>query len=318
MNANAIIETDNVTVRFPRPSGQDIVAVRAVNLFVASRETVALVGESGSGKTTLGHTLVRLLRPSAGKVWFHGRDVSLIHGTALARYHGDAQLIFQDPFASLNPFHTVSYHLQRPLRRLRRLGRSEAQEMARELLTRVGLTPATTYQDRYPHELSGGQRQRVAIARALAADPTFIVADEPVSMLDVSLRAGILRLLMSLQAQQGLSYLYVTHDLASARYLAQRIAVMYGGSIVEVANAEDLIRRSAHPYTQLLLAASTGTLGTDLPETQQVAPDLSQGRRGCPFAPRCPVVMPICHEEMPEPVAVGPNHVAACFRVHSE
>ncbi|AUW93431.1 dipeptide/oligopeptide/nickel ABC transporter ATP-binding protein [Sulfobacillus thermotolerans] len=314
MSAKILVSTDHVTVRFPRPGAPDLVASRAVSLHIATQETLGLVGESGSGKTTMGRTLVRLLTPSAGTVWFEGKDVTHIHGSALMRYHRNAQMIFQDPFASLNPFHTVGHHLARPLARLRHLKGHERQEALDELLTLVGLTPSAVFREKYPHELSGGQRQRVAIARALAGGPSFIVADEPVSMLDVSLRAEILTLLESLQERRGLSYLYITHDLASARYLSHRIAVMYGGSLVEIATAEELVQAPAHPYTRLLLAATPGSPHKGpLPETMQGAPDLSADRIGCPFAPRCPSVMDQCSQVMPELKAVSPSHQAACF-----
>ncbi len=314
MASNFLVSADHLTIRFPRTNAPDLIASRAVNLDIATRETVALVGESGSGKTTTGRALVRLLTPSAGKVWFEGKDVTHIRGQALMRYHRNAQMIFQDPFASLNPFHTVAHHLARPLTRLRHLKGHEREEALDEILTLVGLTPTAIYREKYPHELSGGQRQRVAIARALAGGPSFIVADEPVSMLDVSLRAEILTLLESLQERRGLSYLYITHDLASARYLAHRIAVMYGGSLVEVAPAEDLIQAPAHPYTRLLLAATPGSAHTGpLPETMQSAPDLSEDRQGCPFAPRCPAVMDRCTKTMPAMITVADGHQAACY-----
>ncbi len=307
-----VLEADCVTVRFKRRRQPDILPVRSVSMTIAERETLALVGESGSGKTTVGRTLVRLLRPAEGSLYFHGRNVTKITGDALRQYHGQAQLIFQDPFASLNPFHTVGYQLKRPLRKLRRMSELEARRVVPELLTQVGLSP-TSYQEKYPHELSGGQRQRIAIARALAGNPTLVVADEPVSMLDVSLRAEILTLLESLQQQRNLSYLYITHDLASARYLAHRIAVMYGGTIIEVAAAENLVRAPAHPYTHLLLAASLGAITNTLPETQSGSPNLSVNRVGCPFAPRCPQVMDRCHRETPPLVSVEPDHKSACF-----
>ncbi len=317
MKDNAVIRAENLTIRFARRKMPDILAVRSVSLSIGEKETVALVGESGSGKTTMGRALVRLLRPSRGTVWFKGQNVTTIHGKRLRHYHSQAQLIFQDPFASLNPFHTVGYHLERPLMNLRGLSERVARETVSDLLMQVGLTPTLVYQRKYPHELSGGQRQRVAIARALAGNPALVVADEPISMLDVSLRAEVLRLLQSIQEQHGLSYLYITHDLASARYLAHRIAVMYGASIVEMATAETLVRSPAHPYTHLLLAASVGSATDALPETQSGAPDLTESRVGCPFAPRCPLVMDRCRVETPPLVEVEPDHVSACF-LHQE
>ncbi len=308
-----LMQTEDLTIKFTRPGASDILASRRVNLHIAKRETLALVGESGSGKTTVGRAMVRLLNPTSGKILFDGKDVSHIGGHGLVVYHRHAQMIFQDPFASLNPFHTVAHHIVRPLVRLRHLKGHAQQEALDELLTLVGLTPTALYREKYPHELSGGQRQRVAIARALAGGPAFIVADEPVSMLDVSLRAEVLALLQSLQDKKDLSYLYITHDLASARYLAQRVAVMYGGEVVEVAPSEDLIQSPAHPYTRLLLAATPGAPEGELPETQQGSPDLSENRVGCPFAPRCPYAMEKCLETMPDLIEVAPGHTAACF-----
>lgn len=313
MKTNTVVRADNLTIRFARRKMPDIVAVRSITLEVGETETVALVGESGSGKTTMGRALVRLLRPSAGTLWFRDQNVTTISGQSLRRYHSQAQLIFQDPFGSLNPFHTVEYHLQRPLMKLRGVSGRGARDAVSDLLAQVGLTPTEIFRGKYPHELSGGQRQRVAIARALAGEPAFVVADEPVSMLDVSLRAEILTLLESLQQQRHLSYLYITHDLASARYLAHRIAVMYGATIVEMAKANTVVRAPAHPYTQLLLAASVGTGTVALPETESLAPDLSASRIGCPFAPRCPQVMDRCWVKTPKLIDIEPGHATACF-----
>ncbi|MDA8194858.1 MAG: ABC transporter ATP-binding protein [Thermaerobacter sp.] len=311
-----LIRTTSLTVRFRRRGQSPLLAARDISLSIGSQETVALVGESGSGKTTVGRALAGMVKPSSGTIHFRNRDVSHIRGRALLEYHQDSQMIFQDPFASLNPWHTVSHHILRPLARLAHLTGNDRRQAADELLAAVGLTPVSVYRDKYPHELSGGQRQRVAIARALAPRPSFIVADEPVSMLDVSLRAGILRLLESLQDQHGLSYLYITHDLASARYLGHRIAVLYGGSLVELAPAEEIVESPRHPYTRLLLAATPGRNPTGaLPETQPGAPDLSENRAGCPFAPRCPEVLPICRESRPNLQEFASGHLASCHRM---
>ena len=308
-----LIRAEHLSVRYRRARGGDILACRDLTLTIQAEETVALVGESGSGKSTIGKTFVRLLEPSGGHLWFRDRDVAHLAGSALMDYHRAAQMIFQDPFSSLNPWHTVAHHLRRPLARLQHLRGAAAESEIDRLLEQVNLTPTGQFRDKYPHELSGGQRQRVAIARALAANPVFIAADEPISMLDVSLRADVLRLLESLQSRHALSFLYITHDLASARYLAHRIAVVYGGSLVELAEAGELVEHPAHPYTRLLLAATPGSPMTDaLPETEQSAPDLSPMRAGCPFAPRCPHVMDRCREVMPDWTPVAPEHSVAC------
>jgi len=308
-----LLRAEHLSVRYRRARGGDILACRDLTLTVHAEETVALVGESGSGKSTIGKTFVGLLEPSAGHLWFRDRDVAHLTGTGLMEYHRAAQMIFQDPFSSLNPWHTVAHHIRRPLARLQHLRGAAAETEIDRLLEQVNLTPTGQFRDKYPHELSGGQRQRVAIARALAANPTFIAADEPISMLDVSLRADVLRLLESLQHTRALSFLYITHDLASARYLSNRIAVVYGGSLIELAEAGELVEHPAHPYTRLLLAATPGSpLTAPLPETEQSAPDLSPTRQGCPFAPRCPSVMPQCREVMPRWTSAAANHDVAC------
>lgn len=312
MTSDTLLTIKDLTIRFKRSNAPDLLASRNVSFDIGQHETVALVGESGSGKTTIGKALVHLVPVSSGHLWFDGHDVTHLRRVGILHYRRLTQMIFQDPFASLNPFHPVSHHLQRPLARLRNLRGPERERAVDELLNLVGLSPAM-YRNKYPHELSGGQRQRVAIARALASQPRLVVADEPVSMLDVSLRADVLHLLESLQQTQHLSYLYITHDLASARYLAQRIVVLYAGSILEVANAEDLVVAPAHPYTQLLLAATPGGPAGKLPEIAQVAPDLTEARQGCPFAPRCPYAIARCSVEMPSLSPVARDHRAACF-----
>jgi peptide/nickel transport system ATP-binding protein len=244
-------------VRHLQQSFQGHLALRDVSFAIGRGEIVALVGESGSGKSTIARVVARLLTPSAGQVLLDGRDV--LRGEprrASLAYRAAVQMVFQDPFASLNPVHTVLHHLGRPLLRHRRV-RDRAALLARAaaLLEDVGLCPPSGYLLQRPRALSGGQRQRVAIARALAVEPRVIVADEPTSMLDVSLRAGVLGLLARLKAERGLAILYITHDLASACAIADRVLVLHGGAIVEGGAAADLVRAPAHPYTRRLLAA---------------------------------------------------------------
>ena len=244
------------------------VVAERVSLQLRRGEALALVGESGSGKTTIGRIVLRLERPEGGELRLDGRDVlrSEPRGASLA-YRRRVQMIFQDPFGSLNPVHNVEHHLSRPLLRHRIVPRRSVPDRALELLRIVGLEPAEEFIGRYPYELSGGQRQRVAIARALAVEPDLLVADEPTSMLDVSIRMSILGLLARLKRERSLAILLITHDLASARVLADRIAVLHGGTIVEEGPSEAIVRQPGHPYTKALLAAMVdgGAAGPDGP-----------------------------------------------------
>jgi peptide/nickel transport system ATP-binding protein len=300
-------------------------AVEDVSLALAEGQITAVVGESGSGKSTLARLLARLIKPTAGELLLGGRPVP--PGRRDARgYARQVQMVLQDPFSSLNPVHDVRYHLSRPLRvhGLPTPGLS-LDETIISLLERVALTPADQFIGKYPHELSGGQRQRVAIARALAVRPRVLLADEPVSMLDVSIRLGILNLLGDLRDTERLAILYITHDIASARYLADTIAVMYAGQIVEAGPAQAVTDDPAHPYTQLLLGAAPD------PDRAEQAPGTSAsrasraGRRGtppsllapppgCRFHPRCPHAMAICAEAEPREFEVAGGHLSACWR----
>ncbi|MFF2371047.1 ABC transporter ATP-binding protein [Agromyces sp. NPDC058110] len=231
-------------------------AVKDVSFTLEAGKTIALVGESGSGKSTIARMIAKLESPTGGQVLLDGAP-SGTHGRALAAYRGDVQMVFQDPFASLNPFHSIEHHLERPIRiHHPELDRAEVRDRVLALLERVRLTPATQFAERRPHELSGGQRQRVAIARALAPGARFIVADEPVSMLDVSIRLGVLNLLAALQREERLGVLYITHDLATARHFSDEILVMYRGEIVERGSADAVILDPQHDYTKRLLEAA--------------------------------------------------------------
>jgi peptide/nickel transport system ATP-binding protein len=229
-------------------------AVDDVSFTLRAGTITALVGESGSGKSTVARILARLHEPTLGSVVYEGKDV-LARGCDVRLYRSRVQMIFQDPFGSLNPVRTVKHHLERPLRIHRIVPRREVAERVHELLRAVGLVPAEKYAVKYPHELSGGQRQRVAIARALAVEPAVILADEPISMLDVSIRMGILNLMLDLKAHRDIAFLYITHDIASARYVADEVLVMYAGQIVEQGPTESVLLDPLHPYTQLLLSA---------------------------------------------------------------
>ncbi|WP_292789862.1 MULTISPECIES: ABC transporter ATP-binding protein [unclassified Microbacterium] len=231
-------------------------AVKDVSFTLEAGRTTALVGESGSGKSTIARMLMKLETPTSGSILLDGEE-SGTRGTALERYRSDVQMVFQDPFASLNPFHTIVHHLERPIRLHHpKLDGGEVRARAIELLERVRLTPGESFAERRPHELSGGQRQRVAIARALAPGARFIVADEPVSMLDVSIRLGVLNLLAELQREENLGVLYITHDLATARHFSDDIMVLFQGDVVERGTADEVILNPQHEYTKTLLAAA--------------------------------------------------------------
>lgn len=309
-----IIEVRDLKMLFPVGSSLKRRYLRALNeiTFELYRgEVIALVGESGSGKSTLLRILSRLEQPTSGRIFFKGEDLlDKEPGAASLKYRGQVQMIFQDPFGSLNPVHTVAYHLARPLQRHGRVrSKRELKSKVEELLTTVGLVPAEEFAAKHPHQMSGGQRQRVAIARALAVDPAVMLADEPISMLDVSIRMGILNLMDELKVRRGLGYLYVTHDIASARYIADRTMVMYAGHIVEGGPSEMLLDEPAHPYTRLLLEAvpdPAGNIFRPLP-AKSGQPVLVNPPPGCPFAPRCPEKMDICERENPPPVPLRKN-----------
>jgi peptide/nickel transport system ATP-binding protein len=303
------------SVRLSAANRPVVHAVEDVSLELPAAHVTAVVGESGSGKSTLARLLARLVTPTSGQVLLNGQDAP--HGRRRRlSYARTVQMVLQDPFASLNPVHDVRYHLSRPFRvhGLARPGADLDDKMA-ALLERVALTPAESFLGKYPHELSGGQRQRVAIARALAVQPQVLLADEPVSMLDVSIRLGVLNLLGDLREREKLAILYITHDIASARYLADKIIVMYAGQLVESGPAQAVTDQPAHPYTQLLLSAA--------PDPDRAAPPRLRGRgappslvkppSGCRFRTRCPHAMKICAEQLPPPFLAGAGHASACW-----
>jgi peptide/nickel transport system ATP-binding protein len=324
----SVLEARDLVVEFRQRGGDALRAVDNCSLRLEKGETLALVGESGSGKSTIVRALGQLTKPTSGSVVLDGKPAGR-HGRGLRAYRKRVQLIFQDPFASLNPMHTVHYHLSRPLLRLHPgVSRARMSEMVIELLQSVNLTPASEVARKHPHELSGGQRQRVAIARALASAPDVLLADEPVSMLDVSIRLEILNLLDRLKRERNLALLYVTHDLATARHFSSRIMVMYRGQIVEYGPADEVILRPAHPYTQLLAAAAPnpGVPRAQLVEARRAREaaraaaggaaartgtgtggDAAEGERreilldeGCRFRLRCPHAMDVCATAPPD------------------
>jgi peptide/nickel transport system ATP-binding protein len=286
-------------------------AVEAVSVRLDAGRVTALVGESGAGKTTVGRLLARIIKPDAGDVLLDGQPAPPGRPRA---YAAQVQMVFQDPFASLNPVHRVRHHLVRPLQ-IHHMADGDLDGAVAELLRRVALKPPDTFIRKFPHELSGGQRQRVAIARGLAVRPRVLIADEPVSMLDVSIRLGVLNLLADLRDREKLAILYVTHDIASARYLADTITVMYAGQVVETAPSVSLTDQAAHPYTQLLLAAAPDPDRVESPALagRGAPPSLLAPPSGCRFHPRCPYVMEICKSQVPPSVVVSPDHSAACW-----
>jgi oligopeptide/dipeptide ABC transporter ATP-binding protein len=292
-------------------------AVDDVNLAIGSCEIVALAGESGSGKSTIARLLAKVYRPTSGEIYFQGRPVSSIKSRKdLLRYRGDVPMVFQDPFSSINPVYRASHGLMRTLKLHRpELNAAQRYEEAIRALEEVGLTPAADVMQRYPHELSGGQRQRIGFAQALALRPKLILADEPVSMLDVSIRIGLLNLMAALRDRDDVSVLYITHDIASARYVADRLIVMYAGQIAESGPVEDVLARPRHPYTQLLLSAvpdPRAPLNIGAETDRGEPPRVIDPQPGCRFRWRCPLAIDECHRVTPQLRELLPDHQAAC------
>ena len=316
-----LLQTDRLTKHFRIGGGlrrQTLHAVDEVSLSIGRREIVALAGESGSGKSTVARLLARVYDPTAGEIYFEGKPLSRVRSrSGQLSYRSDVPMVFQDPFSSINPVFRVSHGILRSLKLHRpELSQADRHEQAERVLETVGLIPAAEVLQRFPHELSGGQRQRVGFAQALAMRPKLILADEPVSMLDVSIRIGLLNLMARLRDEEGVSILYITHDIASARYVADRLIVMYAGQIAESGPVEDVLASPRHPYTQLLLSAvpdprAALTIGgqTDRGEP----PKVINPSPGCRFRWRCPLAIEQCHLVTPELVQLAPNHDAACL-----
>ncbi len=298
-------------------SRQTLHAVDDVDFRIGRGEIVALVGESGSGKSTIARMLARVYRPTRGEIWFEGRRLSRLRGRrGRLAYSADVPMVFQDPYSSLNPAYRISHGILRGIKLHRGdLSRAERHRELNHVLDAVGLVPVRDTRRRFPYELSGGQRQRVGFAQALALRPKLIVADEPVSMLDVSIRLGILNLMSELREREGVSFLYITHDVASARYLADRVLVMYAGHLVEEGATEDVLQQPKHPYTQLLLSAvpdPRAELG--LADTRDVGepPKVVDPKPGCRFRQRCPLAVAECETVTPVLRELGDGRRVAC------
>jgi peptide/nickel transport system ATP-binding protein len=312
MSAAAPLEVRGLTKHFAR-----VHAVDDVSFELRPGTITALVGESGSGKSTVARLLARLHDPTSGSVLWEGEDVSRVRRRReVLRYRSEVQLIFQDPFDSLNPVKTVLHHVERPLRIHKMVPPGLVEERVHELLRSVGLVPPHEIAAKYPHELSGGQRQRVALARVLAVEPKVILADEPTSMLDVSIRIGILNLMTRLKQERDIAFLFVTHDLASARYVADDLLVMYAGQIVERGPVEEVLASPLHPYTRLLLAAvpdpSKRLQAERIQERRGLAAAADDPPDGCRFVSRCPLAIDVCSQITPQLVEARPQQSARC------
>ena len=288
-------------------------AVEDVSFQIREQETFGLVGESGCGKSTTGRSILRLIEPTAGTITFDGVDLHNLDKESLRRKRRDMQLVFQDPYSSLNPRMTVRRLLEEPLRTHFSLSQKELDEQVLWISGAVGLAPEQL--ERYPHQFSGGQRQRISIARALITKPRFVVADEPVSALDVSIQAQILNLLMELQSQMKLSYLFISHDLNVVRHISNRVGIMYLGRMVEQGETEEVYRSPTHPYTQALLSA----IPKRDPSENKVrihldgdVPNPADPPKGCPFHDRCPKCMEVCKSDLPDTREVAPGHFVSC------
>ncbi len=321
-----LIRVEHLTKHFPIYKGlifqKQVGAVQAVDdvsFFIRKGETLGLVGESGCGKSTTGRTLLRLHEPTAGKIFYKEQDITALSADEMRGLRRNLQIIFQDPYASLDPRMTIGGIISEPLE-IHNIGTpKERQERVQELLQLVGLSPY--FINRYPHEFSGGQRQRIGIARALALQPEFIVCDEPISALDVSIQAQVVNLLEELQEQFGLTYLFIAHDLSMVRHISDRVAVMYLGKVVELASRDELYTNPLHPYSQALLSA------VPIPDPVREAsrkriilqgdvPSPINPPKGCRFHPRCPLAEEVCRQEAPEWREVRPDHWVACHMVN--
>jgi peptide/nickel transport system ATP-binding protein len=316
---DVLLEVKNLKTHYPIKGGffkRQIGAVKAVDgisFEIKKGETLGLVGESGCGKSTAGRTILRLLDPTDGQIIFEGRDITNLRGTSLRKIRQDFQMVFQDPYASLNPTMMVGHLVSEPIRNYSKKSEKDLKDEVMELLTKVGLPEDAYY--KYPHEFSGGQRQRIGIARALALKPKLIIADEPVSALDVSVQSQVLNLLKELQDEFGLTFLFIAHDLSVVKHMSDRIGVMYLGGLVEVADKASLYSEPLHPYTQALISAipePDPRKKKDRIILEGDVPSPINPPSGCTFHPRCRHAMPECQQVKPSLKEVKPGHRVAC------
>jgi len=327
-NGQPLISIKDLKVHFPvggrglfGRSTQTVKAVDGVDLSIQSGETLGLVGESGCGKTTLGRAILRLTEPTSGEIRFRDQNLAQLSNSQMRAHRRKLQIIFQDPYASLNPRMTVSQIIGEPLETFRLASGEDRKRRVQELMEMVGLS--ARFLKRYPHEFSGGQRQRIGIARALAVDPEFIVADEPISALDVSIQAQIMNLLARLREQKKLTYLFISHDLRAVRHVSDRIAVMYLGKIVELAEAKSIYANPLMPYTRALISAvPVADPKIEVTRRRVVlkgdVPSPINPPSGCRFHTRCPYAIEACREVEPQLVQIKPNHLAACIRISAD
>ncbi len=313
-----LLEVKDLTKTFPAKEGfgtfkQRVYALNGVSFVMKEGETLGLVGESGSGKSTVGRLILRLLEPDSGQIQFAGKNLLQVPPNEMRSLRKSMQIIFQDPFASLNPKKTIEQILEEPFI-IHKIGdKKERKERVATLLQKVGLRQE--HRTQYPHEFSGGQRQRIGIARAIALNPKFIIADEPVSALDVSVRAQILNLLQDLQNDLGISFLFISHDMSVVSHFCDRVAVLYLGKIIEMGNRQAIFERPAHPYTEALLSAVPQMYGETKKRRILIKGDISNLREApgtCVFKNRCPIKEPVCDQEMPELKEITPGHFVAC------
>lgn len=321
MEKEKLITLDNVSKHFYIGNKQTLVAVNKVSLDIYKGETLGVVGESGCGKSTLGRVVMGIYHPTKGKLSYRGKEVNLKHTKDRFAYSEKAQIIFQDPYASLDPRMTVGTIISEGMEIHHMYDHEKRQQRVYELLETVGLN--REHANRFPHEFSGGQRQRIGIARALAIDPEFIVCDEPISALDVSIQSQIINLLKDLQKKFSLTYMFIAHDLNIVKYISDRIAVMYLGNLVELADSDEIYAHTLHPYSQALLAS------VPIPDPDREAqknakvlegdvPSPINPKPGCPFANRCPYAVDRCHKESPQLRELRPNHLVSCHLVDAE
>ena len=324
-NEKTCLKVQDLKMYFPVKNGlfskpRQLKAVDGVSFAIPEGKTMGLVGESGCGKTTVGRTILKLYQPTGGKIIFQGEDLTDLTDTRMLPFRKKMQMIFQDPYTSLDPRMTVESIIAEPIRALKLYGPAECRDRVRELIQMVGLKP--DHLNRYPHEFSGGQRQRIGIARALAAEPEFIVCDEPISALDVSIQAQVINILEELQERFGFTYLFISHDLSMVRHISHQVGVMYLGNLIEYAPVDELFDHMLHPYTRSLISAVPVADPIQARESSRIVlqgdvPSPIDPPPGCPFKARCAFAREICGQEKPELMDVGGGHKVACHLYHT-